>query len=131
MIARTSKPLRYAVAFAGLSILIEIGLLIAGFRLPRDTPLFAILVLSLAPPLGAVLAGIRGWRMLATVWPLTVVLTVVGSVAFGTVTGLLAPLIIRPIAGYAAARIAAATQVRRSNAGNPGAGSRTATDRGH
>lgn len=108
MMARAGKPLRYAVAFAGLSIAIEIALLIAGFRLPEDTPLFAVLVLSLAPPLGAGVSGIRGWRVLAKLWPLTVVLTVVGSVAFGTVTGLLAPLIIRPFAGYAAARISAA-----------------------
>ena len=105
---RSGWALHYAVAFAGLSIAMGIALLVAGFRLPQDTPLFAILVLSFAPPAGAVLAGIRGWRRLAKLWPLTVVLTVVGSVAFGTVTGLLAPLIIRPIAGYAAARLAAA-----------------------
>lgn len=100
----------YAVAFALISILIEVVLLAAGFEIRGDGALFAGAVLLAGPPLAARVAGLAKPGALAWLWPTTAVLTVAGSAAFGTVTGLLAPLIIRPIAGYAAAWFVATRQ---------------------
>ena len=104
---------KYAAAFAIISIIAEIALLTAGMEIPEDTPLLALFVLALAPPLAARAAGL--WRRTTVVrlWLATAALTVAGSVAFGTVTGLLAPLLIRPMAGYVAAWMVTRTDAAR------------------
>ena len=104
---------KYAAAFAIISIIAEIALLTAGMEIPEDTPLLALFVLALAPPLAARAAGL--WRRTTVVrlWLATAALTVAGSVAFGTVTGLLAPLLIRPMAGYVAAWLVTRTDAAR------------------
>lgn len=100
-----SRRLRYAIAFAIISIATEVALLIGGLEIPGDTLIIALIVLALAPPAAAWLTGLREFRTLARLWPITVLFTIAGSVAVGTVTGLLAPLLIRPVAGYLAALV--------------------------
>ena len=104
---------KYAAAYAIISILTEIALLTAGTEIPEDAPLVALVVLVLAPPLAARAAGLRRRAMVVRLWLATAALTVAGSVVFGTVTGLLAPLLIRPVAGYVAAWLVTRTDTAR------------------
>ncbi len=99
-----SRALRYAIAFAALSILFEVVLLVlTPLRIPEDDLAIAPAVLIAAPPAAAAVSGFRGARLLLRLLFFTAALTLALSVTLGAATGLLAPLLIRPAAGFAAA----------------------------
>jgi hypothetical protein len=96
---------RFALLYTGISIAVEVFLLLlAGLRIPDDNLVIAPAVLVVAPLAASGLAGYRG-RRLALAAFLTAAFTLAMSVTFGTFTGLLAPLLIRPIAAILAAMI--------------------------
>jgi hypothetical protein len=112
---------RYSFAFTAISMVMEIALLIAGLEIPGDTPIFALFVLGVAPPLAALATkAASGWTFIR-LWAFTAILTAVLSVTFGTVTGLLAPLLIRPVAAYLPALATMRTRHRADARGSAGA----------
>lgn len=101
--------MRFAFDFGGLMIATEVALLVIfRLQLPQDSGRIALTLFVAVPLPAALVAGFRSARDLATLWPLSVVFTLALSVTAGTAAGLLAPLIIRPLAGYAAGVVATA-----------------------
>lgn len=100
----------FAVTYMGLSMLVEIILLVI-FRLkiPQDNAIIAPVLLIVSPILAALGSGYRRPREFSLLVPLTVILTLLFVLIFGRLTGistgLLAPVVIRTLAGFLAATI--------------------------
>lgn len=108
---RKLPPWAFALVYTGLSMATEI-ILIVIFRLkiPEQNAIIAPIILIIPPLLAAWIARYRSWRELGILAALTAVLTIVVTLTvthFTKVnTGLLEPLINRPIASFLAAIIA-------------------------
>lgn len=108
---RIIRSLLYAVLFMGFSLLTEIVLMVV-FRLkvPEDNRILAPALLAVAPTLAAWICRYRGiFVVLALVFS-TIVLTLLFTAVFGRITGvstgLVEPIFVRSLAGFAAGLIA-------------------------
>jgi hypothetical protein len=99
-----SRPWVYGLIYMGLSMAIEIMLLVV-FRLqiPRDNAIIAPILLVASPLLAAWICGYRRPQHLLPLAAVTVLLTLILVMGFGRTTGILAPVIIRTVAGFVAA----------------------------
>ena len=99
-----SRPWVYGLIYMGLSMAIEIVLLVV-FRLkiPQDNGIIAPILLIASPILAAWICGYRRPPEMVLAVVITIVFTLLLVMGFGRVTGILAPVIIRSTAGFAAA----------------------------
>lgn len=108
---RKFSPWAFALVYTALSIATEITLIVF-FRLkiPEHNAIIAPVILTVPPIAAAWIAGYRAWRSLGTLAALTAFLTLVVTLTvthFTKInTGLLEPLINRPVAAFLAAIIA-------------------------
>lgn len=100
-------PWRYAILYTALSMANEIVLIVV-FHLkpPHDNRIIAPIILTLPPLLAAWMAGYRSRKELLTLAALSTLMTLVVTLTVthvtGVNTGLLEPLINRPVAGFLA-----------------------------
>lgn len=100
----------FAITYMLLSLVVEVVLIaIVGMRVPKDNAIIAPILLTISPVVAALSSGYRQPKECFLVIILTVVLTLLIVVIFGRVTGistgLLAPIILRSLAGFLAAAI--------------------------
>lgn len=98
----------FAVIYMALSMVVEIALIaIVGLKIPKDNAIIAPTLLTLSPVLAALITGYRRPKEFILLILLTVVLTLFMVLVFGRLTGistgLLAPIVIRSLAGFLAA----------------------------
>ena len=102
------KPWFFGLTYMALSIGLEILLLVVGrLQVPRDNRIIAPILLTVAPLAAAWWCGYRHRRELLPLAILTTVFTLILVVIFnrltGIATGLIEPIIVRTLAGMAAA----------------------------
>ena len=100
----------FAVIYMSLSMVIEVVLIaVVGLRIPKDNAIIAPILLTISPVLAALSSGYRRPKEFFLLILLTVILTVLIVIVFsrltGISTGLLAPILIRSLAGLLAAAI--------------------------
>jgi hypothetical protein len=100
----------FALIYVATSLCVEAALIVCGgLRVPRDNAILAPVVLTVPPVLATLLAGYRGARDVATVALVAAALTLVLTLAIGRLTGihtgLAEPVVVRLVAGLAAAAI--------------------------
>ena len=100
----------FAVIYMVLSMVVEIALIaIVGLKIPKDNAIIAPILLTLSPVLAALITGYRRPKEFFLLILLTVVLTLFMVLVFGRLTGistgLLAPIVIRSLAGFLAATL--------------------------
>jgi hypothetical protein len=102
--SKRSHPLAYGFIYMGLSMAIEIALLVV-FRLkiPQDNSIIAPILLIASPVCAALICGHRHGRTLVPLVLITIFLTLLLVMGFGRVTGIVPPVIIRTLAGCCAA----------------------------
>ncbi|MFA6545798.1 MAG: hypothetical protein WCS99_15375 [Limisphaerales bacterium] len=108
---RAKAPWAFALIYTALSMATEIVLIVVfHLKIPRHNAIIAPIILTFPPLLAAWIAGRQSRRELVILAALTAVLTVIvtGTVTrfTGVSTGLLEPLINRPVAGFLAIVIA-------------------------
>ena len=100
----------FAFIYMALSMVVEIALIaIVGLKIPKENAIIAPILLTLSPVLAALIAGYRRPKEFFLLILLTVVLTLFMVLVFGRLTGistgLLAPIVIRSLAGFLAATL--------------------------
>ncbi len=113
---------KFAVVYGILMVVVEILLIMLGLRVPADNLVIASVLFLTVPPVAAWAAGFRRPRGLMSLWALVVPITAFLSVTFGTVQGLLAPLVLRPVAGLLASGATLALEQRLQGRGEGLAG---------
>lgn len=105
---RDGRCWRYAGVYGLGMVAVEVLLIaVFGLRIPRDTARIAPLLFLLVPMPAALLCGFRRPASLLAVIFLSVAFTIALSVTVGAASGLLSPLIVRPLAGFTAASLVA------------------------
>lgn len=105
---RIKPPWAFALIYTALSMATEIVLIVVfRLRIPQQNAIIAPIILTIPPLLAAWIAGYRSPKELVVVAVATAVFTLVVTLTVthftGVATGLLEPLINRPIAGFLAA----------------------------
>jgi hypothetical protein len=102
------KSWAFAIIYMVFSIVIEGAVMIFfGLRVPQDIPTLRLVVLTIPPLLAPWVCGYRKLGEVAFLAVLASILTAGLSVVFGRLTGIntgmLAPIVIRALAGFLAA----------------------------